>query len=291
VLIYFIHHASASIQASYVIKSVADDLNASIDRLFPDKFGTAPPEHETGPRTTLPPSFERYASLVRTSASGYLQAIDSEQLMRLAMQHDLVLRVDSRPGRFVIQEDALLAAWPGDRVSDRLARQLEDTFVIGRDRTPTQDVEFVVDQLVEIAVRALSPGVNDPFTAMACIDRLGEALCRLAQRALPSSHRLGEDGQLRVVARPVTFVDVTEGAFDQIRQYGRSSEAVTLRLLAIIERVAHAAHRAEDRAELRRQATIIQRNSLEVIPEEQDRRAVDEQFRRVIEALDEPVRA
>ena len=115
-------------------------------------------------------------------------------------------------------------------------------------RTAFQDVEFTVDQLVEVAVRALSPGINDPFTAIACIDRLGEGLCRLAGRSMPSPFRCDEEGRLRVVARPTTFESVANAAFHQIRQYGRTSAAVLIRLLETFEMVAEQTHREEDRA-------------------------------------------
>jgi uncharacterized membrane protein len=98
-----------------------------------------------------------------------------------------------------------------------------------------------VDQLVEVAVRALSLGINNPFAATARIDRLGEALCQLATRVMPSPERYDKNGILRVITYPVTFAGVTDAAFTQIRQYGRTSASVTIRLLETIAVVtAHA---------------------------------------------------
>ena len=114
--------------------------------------------------------------------------------MALAVEHDLVVRIGRRPGKFVIDGGELARVWPGDRLDDALAAAVRGAFYIGPQRNLTQDVEFAIDQLVEVAVRALSPGVNDPFTAIACVDRLGEALCALAGREVPSPYRY-DDGR------------------------------------------------------------------------------------------------
>ena len=106
--------------------------------------------------------------------SDYLQAIDVDRLLRLARERDVVLAVGQRPGKFLFQGGDLARAWPGDRVDDELADAIRGAFYFGPRRTLAQDVEFAIDQLVEVAVRALS--VNDPFTAISCIDRLGAAL-------------------------------------------------------------------------------------------------------------------
>src|SRR5690606_18751867 len=120
-----------------------------------------------------------------------------------------------------------------------------------------QDVEFAVNQLVEMAVRALSPGINDPFTAIACVDHLGSALCRLAARDMPSPYWHDRHDKLRLIERPERYGELVDSAFNQIRQYGRSSAAVTIRLLDTIVVIAGFVCRAEDRATLLRHAEMI----------------------------------
>jgi uncharacterized membrane protein len=117
----------------------------------------------------------------------------------------------------VVQGNALATAWPGDRVAGRLAEKIQDAFIVEAKRIMTQDVEFAVEQLVEVTVLVLSPGINGPFTARTRIDRLGEALCHSAERVLPSPSRHDDGGRLQVVARPVTFAGVTDAAFNQVR--------------------------------------------------------------------------
>jgi uncharacterized membrane protein len=287
VLIYFIHHVAASIQVTHLITVVSHDLLHTIDRLFPEKLGHGGPEPRAWRKTCLPERFEREARPVSAAHSGYLQAIDSKGLMQLATEHDLILRVRPRPGHLVIQGSTLVTASPGERVDEQLAERILDAFIVGAERTLTQDVEFAVDRLVEVAVRALSPGVNDPFPAMTCIDRLGEALCQLAERVLPSPSRYDADGRLRVVVHPVTFAGVTDAAFNQIRQYGRGSAAVTIRLLEAIAGVAAHAFREEDRAALLQQARMIKRGSEEAIPEERDRKDVEAWYRAVERVLEQ----
>jgi uncharacterized membrane protein len=142
--------------------------------------------------------------------------------------------------------------------------------------------------LVEIAVRALSPGINDPTTAVLCVDRLGAALAKVAARPRPSTHRQGRDGELRVVAKHYGFAALVEAAFNPIRQYGQKSVAVTIRLLESLGQVALHVQRDEDRETLLRHAAMIERGSNDRGFDTQDRADVNERYRAVVEALRGP---
>jgi uncharacterized membrane protein len=133
--------------------------------------------------------------------------------------------------------------------------------VLGEIRTLAQDMEFAVDQLVEVAVRALSPGVNDPFTAVTCVDVLGDALRRVATRRPSSPVRRDEDGVPRVVGHPITLASLLDAAFNQLRQYGAGSVAVTIRLLETVAALAAQAGRADDLEALRRHVEEIREHS------------------------------
>jgi uncharacterized membrane protein len=283
VLIYFIHHVSVIIQAPTVITMVAAELEDGIDRLFPEKLEQGrpmPPKHHK----PIPRNFDQHAQPIAAFHTGYLQSIDNEGLMRIATDNDLVMRLNYRPGKFIIAGSALLLAWPRQRVGEQLGNPINAAFILGNDRTPIQDVEFCIDQLVEVAVRALSPGINDPFTAMTCIDRLGAALCQLSEREIPSPYRYDHDDKLRVIVDPVTFAGVTDGAFNQIRQYGRSSTAVTIRLLEIIELVLKRVRREDDGRALLRQAMMIERGA-QALTDEWDREDVMKRYRAVLDSL------
>jgi uncharacterized membrane protein len=288
VLIYFIHHVSVSIQADEVVARVGKELVEGIERLFSEQIGQIQTRRATeSPAAGVPEAFDREARSVGADGDGYVQRIDADALMALATQEDVLLRVERRPGQYVVRGAALVMVWPGDRVNDGFAARVNSAYALGNQRTAAQDVEFAVHQLVEIAVRALSPGINDPFTAVACVDRLGSALCRLAQRDMPSPYRFDEDGRLRVITAPAAFSGIVGAAFHQIRQYARSSAAVTIRLLETIAVIAGAAHRPQDQAALRRHADMIIRGAREGLLEGEDRREADERYSAAIEALRE----
>lgn len=288
VLIYFIHHVSVSIQANEVVARVGTELIEEIERLFPESIGRGAPRIPTEPPDAdFLDSFDREARPIGSAGDGYLQFVDGDALMALAMQEDFVIRLERRPGHYVVATRPLALVWPGNRVTDQLVDRVNAAFALGNQRTSGQDIEFAVNQLVEIAVRALSPGVNDPFTAMTCVDHLGSALCRLAERDMPSPYRHDTQDQLRLITPVFTFPDVTDAAFNQIRQYGRSSTAVTIRLLETIAEVAGSVHRPEDRVALLRHARMIARGAGGGLPEDEDRQEVEKRFQSANRLLSE----
>jgi len=276
VLIYFIHHVSVSIQANEVVARVGRELEEGIGRLFPGQLGEPDCEASKAPgEAELPAAFAREASPVGAIEDGYLQLIDADALMVLASEEDLLLRLERRPGHYLVKGQTMVVIWPADRVTDALVDKLNDAFVFGNQRTATQDVEFSFLQLVEIAVRALSPGINDPFTAIACVDRLGSALCRLAGRDMPSPLRFDDHGRLRLVAPGVTFAGIVDTAFNQIRQSARSNPAVAIRMLDTIAQIAGQVQRPQDTACLLRHTDMIVRGAREAVPEAEDLLAVE----------------
>lgn len=287
-LIYFIHHVSVSIQANEVVARVGEELLEGIDRLFPDQIGEGRPNPpEESPSTRLPLAFEQEAHAVGAPCDGYLQLIDAENLMKLAEREDLLLRIELRPGHYVVKGSPLLLASPADRITKELRANVQAAFVLGNHRTTVQDTEFAVNQLVEVAVRALSPGINDPFTAMTCLDRLSSGLCRLAEREIPSPNRFDEQGRLRVVAVPHSFSEIVDAALNQIRQHAHSNAAVTIRLLETIAVIARSADRPADRKTLKRHADMIVRGAREGLPEQDDRHAAEERYQIASRALAE----
>lgn len=283
VLIYFIHHVSVSIQADEVVAKVGAELDDTMTRLFPEHLGKDDAEavdaknryEGTAPR------------IVSSDSDGYLQIVDVETLMRFAQETDTVLRLLRPPGHYIVQGIPLLHAFPRERVPEDIQQRLQSAFVLGNQRTAAQDVEFAILQLVEIATRALSPGVNDPFTAITCIDRLSSAFCRLAQRRFPSAYRYDDAQQLRIIAPPHTFPELADAAYNPLRTYARSSVEVTLRLLESIAVIASVATRLADRAVLERHADMIARGATEAFSEESDRRAVEARRHAVKQALDD----
>ncbi|NJO84979.1 MAG: DUF2254 domain-containing protein [Blastochloris sp.] len=167
VLIFFIDHLSNTLQAEHLIGVVGNDLDAAINNLFPDRNDTDKLEqrsHEAR-AAELPALDQQEAQPIASTLSGYIQLIDSEALVEIATAHDLVLRVQIQPGQFIVQGSPLVHVWAKTCVNDehKAVKQLRASFTIGKQRTQPQHVQFAIQQLVEIAVRALSPSVNDPL--------------------------------------------------------------------------------------------------------------------------------
>lgn len=282
VLIYFIHHVSSSLHASQLIHAVGIEIDASIDRLFPEELGEQTPAEDPD---ALPEVAGRDGEPVYAQANGYLQAIDNQGLMEAAIGLDLLIRMERRPGDPIVRGMRIAHVWP--TATPKTERMINETLIVGVQRTPVQDLEFSIDQLVELAVRALSPGVNDPFTATTSVDRLTTSLCTLADRDIPSPVRRDEDGRPRVIAKPWTFAGAIDAAFDQIRQYATTSASVTIRLLEALVIIAHRVRREEDFVAVRRHAGMILRGS-ESLPEPLDREVVHARYAKVLAALEEP---
>ncbi len=288
VLIYFIHHVATSIQANHVIAAVGRELDEAITRLFPETMSSGYLDLELKHEDDIPTDLEQEGRPIPADQSGYLQAIDYDGLKKIAIENDLVLRLEHRPGDFVTRGSELITIIRcGESLEEKkVVEQINSAFIIGVQPDPLQDVEFAINQLVQIAVRALSPGINDPFTAMACIDRLGASLVYLSERSIPSGYFYDDENKLRLITDAVTFAGITEAAFNQIRQYGRSSVAVTVHLLETIAVIAAHTENEAYRTTLLRQAVMIKRGSEEAVLEEGDRKAIERRYEFVRQALD-----
>lgn len=291
ILIAFIHHVATLIQAPHVVAAVSRDLDDAIVRLFPDKIGE-PPADEECDLTDQELNLAKSLAVLRSTKNGYIQAVDCEGLVCVARDADVTIRLRSRAGDFIAVGSPMADVYSvdgreGDAVdSEDLAQSLNEAIIVGVRRTPRQDVECAIEELVEVAVRSLSPGINDPFTAMNCIDRLGASLGGMAERKLPPAYCYGEGDRLRVVARGTSFADVLDAAFNQIRQNGRESVPVTIRLLEALESIAEHVRRDEDGEAILKHASLISRHA-ESFPEEHDRKGIWERYERVKKSLGE----
>jgi uncharacterized membrane protein len=285
VLIYFINHIAVSIQAPVVAAEVSAELHAAIDRELPHLLDRATALVSTGTTDEVPPDFPQTARPVFARSSGYVQARDEDRLLQHVTEHNLVIQLLKQPGDFVVRDTPLAFLWPGAATSQDLDAPINAAFLLGPQRTLVQDVTFGINELVEMAIRALSPAINDPFTAMTCLDWIGTALCRVCPRAFPPPIRCDDRGRVRLVMRVVTFTDLTDAAFNPIREAGRTNTAVTLRLLDTIGVVAECVRTEEQRATLLRHATVIERGCVIGLPEVADRQAVAARYETVVRVL------
>ncbi len=281
VLIYFIHHIATTIQLPQVIASIAGDLSKAIDAESRDSGG-----FEAGPSVAeLLARMSEGGGTVPAPSSGYLQFIRHETLVGLATEKGAVIRLLYRPGHFLVQGHPIATVWPRD-AAPAVTRELRRGHVTGPYRTLTQDLAFAVDQLVEIAIRALSPAVNDTFTAMTCIDWLGESLCKVTTRWDPPRVHRDSHGYVRVITAHVSYRRLVERAFEKIRQAGRGMPAVMIRQLEALTKIMDHTTSAEQRELLMAQAAMILRACEESVPEPSDRGDVLREYDEVVAAAE-----
>lgn len=278
VLIYFIHHVPRSIQASQVIAQIGEELTERLAVLFPGRLG-APPPDDVQPVETADAYPDGSGAPVLATATGYLTHLDDRGLLQLARSQDLVLRLVRQPGDFVAAGETLAYVHGNGDGDVRSAVRI--AFAFGRERTQSQDVLFVVQQLVEIAIRALSPGVNDPFTAIRCLNWLGGALVDLGCRAPPSGCRYDDDGRLRVIAPGLGFDQVAAAVFDTLRPYVSGDRNAALHAMAVLERVLTGVTHPPYRARLLEHAAALQAGAEDGLTQRRDREQLAAAYERL----------
>jgi uncharacterized membrane protein len=282
VLIYFIHHTATAIQLPQVIASIARDLAEAIETQGGDEGAAGTATGAAGPSSVeLLSRMEAAGGVVTAADSGYLQFIRLRSLVSFAEEADVVICLNHRPGHFIVQGHPIGTVWPPEaaaRVNEALGR----AHITGPHRTLTQDVSFGVDQLVEIAIRALSPAVNDTFTAMTCVDWLSDNLCKIVERWHPT--RVHRDGQgfIRVIAAQPTYERLVQRSFEKIRQASMGMPAIMIRQLDAVAKIMTETSGPGQRRVLLDQAEMIQRASERSVPEEADRADVRRSFETVL---------
>lgn len=259
VLIYFIHHVATAIQADTIVASLSENLQNNIDRLFPKQDSRYKNQKLTEPR---PKNFEEKVLLIESPCSGYVQAIDYEGLSAMADDLDFVLKLHERAGKYVVRGSTLMSYISQTKLTEEATNKLVQTFVFGKQPTSEQDIEFSLSQIVEIAVRSLSPGINDPFTAISCIDVLSEGVRNIAERGIPPPYYCNKAGKLRLIFDALTFSGILDTAFNQIRQNTRSSVAVRIRLLEALASIAIDVTDEDAQNAIRKHAQMIKDGAL-----------------------------
>lgn len=283
VLIFFVHHIASSIQASSILSAVAQETLETIDRIFPEKLGAGPGEIDEEP--VLRSVAEVNWRAIPARETGYIQSVDNAGLLRVARDRKTIVRMERGIGEFVVQNTALASLALEDPPDPGTIAALQATFSISRYRTMEQDAAFGIRQIVDVALKALSPGINDTTTAVMCVDYLSAILARLAPRQVPSSRRY-EEGELRVMAIGPTFASLLAEALDQIRGSAKGNPAIMSRMLDALQTVAGLTASAPRRRELREQVEWIAELAGRTVESAHDRERIDTQLARVREAIE-----
>jgi len=235
-LLLFVHHLAQSIVADNVIDRVGAQLDGDIARLLPE---------ETAEQPQAPSDIDKRGAPVLLAYGGYVQAVDFQGIVNAAAKVDAVVALDIRAGQHAVPGRMAAHVAPKKAAQDGLCQAIQNAVLVGRQRTAVQDLEFSIRQLVEIALRALSPGINDPYTANAVVDRLTLSIAFVMTRGAAKSVWQDQDGKARLIAPVSTFDGITDAAFNQIRQ--QALPAVLIRMADNIGKLlqqADTAHRA-----------------------------------------------
>ena len=244
-LIYFFHHGARSMQASVILHRVATNSLRRIDELFPDALD----DPQVDDPVELPPGRPH---AVGADVGGYIQAVNSNDLYRLAKQRGLVIRMTQPVGDFVIQGQTIAEVWGPHPLDHPVQRLIQSGFIIGSERTPEQDIEYGLVEIADMAVKALSSAINDPTTAKYCIDRLTQILAVLGNRKIPAANGRGDE-PIPFIARYTTFTRALKLAFGPILHFGEGTPLILDHLLHSFEVLAALlpAQHAKDVDELR----------------------------------------
>jgi uncharacterized membrane protein len=279
VLIYFIHHTAISIQLPQVIAGIAGDLAEAIQ-----EQGSEPsrPRQERGPSAVeLLNRAEAGGGALLAPASGYVQFIKHQNLVRLATEADAVISLEHRPGHFIVRGHRFASVWPPE-AAPLMRQALGRAHMIGPYRTLSQDVSFGIDQLVEIGIRALSAAVNDTFTALTCIDWLGENLCKIVARWHPARVHRDSAGFIRVIAAEPAYERLVQRSFEKMRQASLGMPAVMIRMLEALAMIMAETTSDGQRRVLLEQAAMIDRASERSVPEAADRADIRRRYEAIL---------
>ena len=232
-LIIFVHHVSTSIQASHIVLVIAEDIQETIPKLYPSRAGNS----SEGAERAGPPVSTAGTS-VEIDHSGYLQTIDLKALLAVATRHDVVVKLTAKPGDYLVTSARIASVWGAASLPAEQKNQIVKSFLLGGERTAAQDIRYQFQQLTDVAVRALSPGINDPFTAINAIDEVGSGISQVARSPRISENRRDDQGVVRLIVPGPGIEDLLEETIGHIAIYARGDRFVLAalhRALKVVE--------------------------------------------------------
>jgi uncharacterized membrane protein len=278
-LILLVQHISTMLQAPNVAAGAGAELLDVVNAMIPADMKSGDDSKaglETHPNSQGIPDnlaeVEGYS--VRVRSTGYIQFIDTDSLLYLTREKNLVIRLLHKPGQFVSSGIVVALVWPANWVDGHLDQIINSAFQIGSVRTPTQDVEYAVNQLTEMAVRAMSPAINDPFTAMTCLDHMGNGLVEFIRQSEKGFHHSDRDGRLQLASGQATFDTLLSAAFDMLRHASCNNANVLLHMLEVIDAIGQESKALEVRQLLIHHVNLIQAESRAGDLIEQDRQSI-----------------
>ncbi|NQD64706.1 DUF2254 domain-containing protein [Bacillus haikouensis] len=233
VFVYFVHHVSNWVKVSNLIHNITIKTNNKIENspLYKKK------DREASQNGIEPLSFEKTKPYyVYSKESGYLQHIDIDGLIQKAASHDCIVRMLKTPGEYLLEGTGMMTIWSDEE--DIKTEDFLKYIVLGPDKEPIEDIDLGIRKLVEIALRAISPAINDPNTARNCIEEIGIILSKLARHKLPGSYITDQEDNVRIILEQPTFMDYLYKSFYQLRHYGARDISVSTEILRSLRMIA-----------------------------------------------------
>lgn len=270
-LIYFIHHVAMFLHVPRILNDVYIDLRNTLEDCFPDKDSDVETPQDV-------PDIGEQKTGIMAERPGYLQAIDYDELLAIATRADICLEVKVLPGVFLLPHHVLISFSAHQLVDENTRAQIRTAFLLGDERTSFQDPEFAVDQIAEIAIRALSPGINDPFTAINCIDKLAAAVAFLAERRTAAVCLYDADKKLRLHRVFYDYAGILNKAFHPVRQHAAGTQIIYVRLLNVMEKLAELSLPQTYRTTLNDIARITYEDAMHQVESGADREELEKRF-------------
>lgn len=273
VLIYFFHHIPESINMSNVIARIGDELYDQLDCLFPTDIG-----NEGSKTPSFPKDYSQY-TLINATTRGYVRIIAANSLVNSAKKYDVVVKLESRYGDFITENSLCLTVYSKNKLDTSVYKHFENALVVGNTRNQETDTLFLIDELVEIIARALSPGINDPFTAMTCLDWLKSTLQKFLRTKQPSSYRYDDDNKLRLIAEPINFTQLCDLIFRRVQPYVCKDRNVAIHMMNMIIAIYETSNDEEYKMVLAAQAESLNNSAQECLLSE-DYKVVQNLYKR-----------
>jgi uncharacterized membrane protein len=277
VLIAFIHHVIFSIQAESIIAGAAFETRQSLKNLFPQELGQELRKEDQAPNLE-----ELEWTIIPSKISGYLQRVDGVRLLAIAEKHHCIFRMEKMVGEFCVEGEPLLAHSGSLKELD--VEEVSGLFILSRNRTMSQDISFGIQQIIDIALKALSPGVNETTTALTCVHYLTSICSELSTRQIEADLRT-KNGDLRVIAKGPTFALLLHQSFDEIRRNAHQSVAVISSLLVSLETIAMFVNQKDRHDSLWQQFEAISEMANTHLPSDRDRMLIEDLLSRVRHSL------
>ena len=281
-LIVFIHHIAVSIQADKVVSDISTAMSAHIRNLFADVESDEASDSSAHDLEGLRATFPEKRPF-KAGRSGYLQYADYDALLAMAASKDLLIELHFRPGGYLVQGARMGLIHSRKELEQSVAEEAAACFIVGDTRTHQQDAEHSIHQMVEIAARALSPGVNDPYTAIACIDNLTSVLAYLSTVPFPTGIHADPEDHVRLIADVLTFEGMLDAAFNQIRQYAKGNPSVVIRLMEALIQLHEIALRPRQKQAIEKHAGMVLHMAENTFDEPNDVADLKERSKHVLE--------